>query len=211
MGVKFRHVLKLTDSVWNRLYGKHPFTQGIGLAPTLLRPKSRGSVTLGGPSIHDPPVIDANFLDHPDDLRTLVEGLKFMKTLEETEEFKKYDIRLIQDHMLRGDHLMPDSDEYYERFARGYLTTGYHPVGTCAMGSVVDHRLNVLGIGRLRVADASIMPRLVGGNTNAACVMIGEKAASMILEDSERWRIMKSVLPYDNEGEERVQPITNTG
>ena len=109
MGVKFRHVLKLTDNVWNRLYGKHPFTQGIGLAPTLLRPKSRGSVTLGGPSIHDPPVIDANFLDHPDDLRTLVEGLKFIKTLEETEEFKKYDIRLIQDHMLRGDHLMPDS------------------------------------------------------------------------------------------------------
>ena len=164
--------------------------QGIGVAPTLLRPKSRGSVTLSGPSIKDPPIIDTNYLDHPDDLRTLVEGLKIVKKLEGTEAFKKYGMELIQDRILCGDHLEPYSDEYYECFAREYLTTVYHPVGTCAMGpvgkknSVVDHWLRVHGIGRLRVADASIMPRLVGANTNAACVMIGEKAASMIIKDA---------------------------
>merc|ERR1712150_230602 len=85
---------------------------------------------------------------------------------------------------------MGDSDKYYECFVREYLTTVYHPVGTCSMGpvgkndSVVDHMLRVHGIGRLRVADASIMPRLVGANTNAACVMIGEKAASMIIKNT---------------------------
>ena len=192
MGANLRHVANFNDTVWSHLYEEHPFVQGIGFAPTLLRPKSRGSVTLGGPSISDAPIIDPNYLDHPDDVRTLVEGLKIVKELEETEAFKRHDMRLIQDHMLCGNHLEPFSDEYYECFAREYLTTVYHPVGTCAMGpvakkkSVVDHWLRVHGVGRLRVADASVMPKLVGANTNAACVMIGEKAASMILADAKR-------------------------
>ena len=190
MGASLRHLPKWNYTVWSHLHADHPFKQGIGIAPTLLRPKSRGSVTLGGPSINDRPIIDTNYLDHPDDVRTLVEGLKIVKKLEETEAFKKYGMELIQDKLLCGDHLEPYSDEYYECFAREYLTTVYHPVGTCAMGpvanknSVVDHWLRVHGIGRLRVADASIMPRLVGANTNAACVMIGEKAASMINKDA---------------------------
>ena len=75
------------------------------------RPKSRGSVTLGGPSIHDPPVIDTNYLDHPDDVRTLVEGMKFAKKMEETEAFKKHDIRLIQDQLLCGNQHEPFSGE----------------------------------------------------------------------------------------------------
>ena len=190
MGANIRHIIKWNDTVWSHLYRDHPLAQGINILPTLLRPKSRGSVKLGGPSINDPPIIDANFLEHPDDIQTLVEGLKIVKKLEETEAFKKYGMKLIQDHMLCGDHLEPYSDTYYECFAREYLTTVYHPVGTCAMGpagknnSVVDHKLRVHGIGRLRVADASIMPRLVGANTNAACVMIGEKAASMIIKNT---------------------------
>ena len=188
MGANLRHTWGWDDDVWNHIYKQYPFMQGIGVAPTLLRPKSRGSVTLGGPGIYDPPTIDTNFLDHPDDVDTLVNGLKFVKKLEETDAFKKYDMRVVQDQMLCGDNLNPDSDEYYQKFAREYLTTVYHPVGTCAMGpcsrtSVVDHRLRVHGIGNLRVVDASVMPRLVGGNTNATCVMIGEKAASMIIAD----------------------------
>ena len=174
--------------MWSHFFEDDPFVQGLAVLPTLLRPKSRGSVTLSGPSIHDPPIIDVNFLDHPDDVLTVVEGMKFIKELEKTDAFKKYEIQLFGDHLLCGDHLEPFSDAYFECYARELVTTVYHPVGTCAMGlrgknSVVDHRLRVHGIGRLRVIDASIMPQLVGANTNAACVMIGEKGASMILED----------------------------
>ena len=170
------------------MYEGHSFQQAIGIIPTLLRPKSRGSVTLGGPSIHDPPIIDTNFLDHPDDISTLVEGMKFVKKMEETEEFKKHDIKLLQDELLCGNHHEPFTDAYYECFVREYINTVYHPVSTCAMGpqgkdSVVDSRLRVHGIGKLRVVDGSIMPKLVGANTNAACLMIGEKGAFMILED----------------------------
>ncbi len=107
--------------------------QGIGIAPTLLHPKSRGSVTLSGPAIHDAPVIDTNFLDHPDDLRSLVEGLKFLKTLEKTPEFKKYDIRMPPERLFCKDYEL-FSDAYMECFVKEYVATVFHPSGTCAMG-----------------------------------------------------------------------------
>ena len=81
------------------------------------------------------------------------------------------------------------SDEYFKCIVQNYIATVYHPVGTCKMGSekdpmaVVDPKLQVLGINNLRVIDASIMPKIVGGNTNAAAVMIGEKGADMIIKD----------------------------
>ena len=168
----------------------------------MLRPKSVGSVTLGGPSIHNHPIIDTNFLDHPDDRRTLVEGMKFLKRMEETDEFQKFDIKFIADSMLCGDRHRLFSDAYFECYVREYIQTIYHPVSTCRMGprgknSVVDHRLRVHGIDQLRVVDASVMPKLVGANTNAACIVIGEKGASMILEDARRrWKknAFKSIL-----------------
>ena len=188
-GAFLRDTFGWNRTVWSHFFEDYPFVQGITVLPTLLRPKSRGSVTLSGPSIHDPPVIDVNFLDHPDDVRTVVEGMKFIKKLEKTAAFKKYEMHMFEDHLLCGDHLRPFSDAYFECYAKELVMTVYHPVGTCAMGvrgnnSVVDHRLRVHGMGRLRVIDASVMPRLVGANTNAACIMIGEKGASMLLEDA---------------------------
>jgi choline dehydrogenase-like flavoprotein len=72
------------------------------------------------------------------------------------------------------------SDALLEEFALHFSLTGYHPTSTCRIGDVVDPRLRVIGVGRLRVADASVMPSVIGGNTNAPCIMIGEKAAEMI-------------------------------
>ena len=175
-------------TIWAHLYEDRLFEQGMGFHPTLLRPNSRGTVSLSGPDINDHPIIDTNYLDHPEDLQILVEGMKFLKSLEETEAFRRHAIKLMADKMLCGNDHEPFSDAYFECYVREYITTLYHPVSTCRMGpkgqnSVVDSRLRVHGVRRLRVADASVMPKLVGANTNAACVMIGEKAASMILEE----------------------------
>ena len=188
-GVSLRDVFNWNHTIWAHLFEDNIFDQATQITPVLLRPKSRGSVVLGGPSIHDHPIIDTNFLDHPEDIQTLVEGMKFLKRLEETEEFRKHDMHLRADKLLCGNRHGLFSDAYFHCYVREYIAPVYHPVSTCRMGpagenSVVDHRLRVHGIKKLRVVDASIMPNLVGGNTNAACVMIGEKGASMILEDN---------------------------
>ena len=201
-GARIKDIFNWNRTVWSHLFEGHLFAQSFGLYPALLRPKSRGSVVLGGSSIHDHPIIDTNFLDHPDDIGTLVEGMKFLKSMEESDEFREHGINFIADKMLCGDRHEPFSDAYFECYVREYIQTIYHPVSTCRMGprgknSVVDHRLRVHGVERLRVVDASVMPKLVGANTNAACIMIGEKGASMILEDlrsKAKKRAFKSAL-----------------
>ena len=188
-GVGVNDIFNLNHTVWAQRFSEDSiFDQATVILPVLLRPKSRGSVILSGPSIHDHPIIDANFLDHPKDIQTLVEGMKFLKRLEETEEFRKHDMHLWADQLLCGNKHDLFSDAYFECYVREYILTVYHPASTCRMGpegqnSVVDHRLRVHGIEKLRVVDASIMPNLIGASPHAACIMIGEKGASMILED----------------------------
>ena len=154
---------------------------GLSCHTCLLRPKSTGEVTLKSSDPFDDPLIDPNFLSHPDDMKVMIAGYKKMMKILHTEPFNKY----IQDHVQRPVDL--DDDDDIEQAIREEADTVYHPVGTCKMGSdemsVVNNRLKVHKTKGLRIVDASIMPTLVGGNTNAPTIMIGEKASDIILED----------------------------
>jgi choline dehydrogenase len=159
----------------------YPKTSGFALLPTLLQPKSRGYVALRSANPADAPIIQPNYLQDPDDRQLLLNSFKLIKNILLSKAFAKYRLGNLHNPTLS------ETDEQIEAHIRRTLECVYHPVGTCKMGhdalSVVDDRLRVHGIAGLRVADASIMPRICSGNTNAACIMIGEKAADMILQD----------------------------
>lgn len=147
----------------------------------VLRPKSRGTVRLSSPDPMAAPLIDPNFLSDEDDLRRLVKGARLVLRILDAPAFAGLD----------GEQLyLPREADDAALIAdiRTRADTIYHPVGTCRMGedagAVVDSRLRVNKVTGLRVADGSIMPTLIGGNTNAPSIMIGEKAADMIKEDA---------------------------
>lgn len=151
---------------------------GLTLAPCQLRPESRGHVHLRSPDPTDHPAITTNYLSDPIDRDTIVAGLRWARRIAAQPALAA----IIRAEMDPGPGAA--SDEALLDFARATGTTIYHPVGTNRMGSdadaVVDPQLRVNGIERLRVIDASVMPRLVSGNTNAPTIMIAEKAADMI-------------------------------
>ena len=142
----------------------------------LAHPKSRGSVHLSGPNPQDPVLIDANTLSHPDDLTTALANIELCRELGGHSAFRQ----LVSREALPGKL----DDQAMRNYARNAAVTYWHQSCTAKMGrdsiSVVDGRLKVYGIERLRIADASIMPNITSGNTMAPCVVIGERAADMI-------------------------------
>jgi choline dehydrogenase len=155
---------------------------GVTLHACCLRPESRGEIRLASKNFADPPHIDPNYLAARNDLTVLIAGLRKAREILAASPFRPY----------LGVERFPGaaarSDVELEAFIRANAETEYHPVGTCRMGNdalaVVDERLRVRGIDNLRVADCSIMPTLVSGNTNAPAIMIGEKAAAMLVDDA---------------------------
>jgi len=157
---------------------KTVFGHGYSCHVCLLRPKSRGRVSLVSADPTAAPRIDPNFLAERDDVERLVRGFKLMRTI--------LSQRSLAGHAGRelDASASAQTDEQIEAFVRGHADTIYHPVGSCRMGNgpldVVDAQLRVHGMQGLRVVDASIMPNIIGGNTNAPTVMIAEKASDLI-------------------------------
>jgi choline dehydrogenase-like flavoprotein len=157
---------------------KRHWGSGFSCHVCLLRPKSRGSVSLVSGDSTRPPAIDPNFFGNPDDLESMVAGYKITQRLMQTPAMKA-----LQKKDMFTANVRTDDD--IRAILRARVDTVYHPVGTCRMGvddsmAVVDPTLRVYGLAGLRVVDASVMPTLIGGNTNAPTIMIGEKAADMI-------------------------------
>ncbi len=153
---------------------------GVSLHTCVLRPKSRGSLTLDPSRVDGDPLIDLGLLRHEDDLRLLTKGVGIAREILRQDPFKPHGLTEI----LPGKAV---DDDDLESFVRANARTVYHPVGTCAMGTgpdaVTDPNLRVHGVQNLRVVDASIMPTIVSGNTNAPAIMIAEKAADLIATD----------------------------
>jgi len=167
------------------ILGVTPMHDFEGITPTVanIRPTSRGEIKIVSKDSRVYPKIKMNYLSTDDDRHVAALGLKLIrKIMLETEVFKKYE----PEEYRPGIHIQ-DNEELVKA-ASDYAQTIFHPVGTCKMGSdensVVSERLKVHGISNLRVVDASIMPNITSGNTNAPTIMIAEKASDMIIEDN---------------------------
>ena len=167
-----------TDKMGEKL---HPFS-GFTASVCQLRPESRGSLRIRSADPAAPPEIRINYLATETDRTAFVEGLKILRRILAAPALKPYVVEEVDP----GAKVA--SDEDLLNFCRRSGSTIYHPTSTCRMGNdplaVVDQRLRVRGIEGLRVVDASIMPDLMSGNTNAPIIMIAEKASDMILQDA---------------------------
>lgn len=171
--LQLHFVVALVDDHARKLHWGH----GISCHVCLLNPKSRGNIKISGPSIHDPLHIDPNFFGEEEDLEEMVKGFKLTRQLLQSQSLQE----IISKDLFTANVV---TDEDIRHILRERSDTVYHPVGSCKMGvddmAVVDPELRVYGIENLRVVDASIMPSVVNGNTNAPVVMIAEKAVDMI-------------------------------
>ena len=172
--IQLHFVVALVDDHARKKHWGHGFSCHV----CVLRPKSRGSVELTSADPAVAPKIDPNFLGDQADVDTLVDGFKMTRRIMDAPSLRAHRTK---DMFTEG----VETDDQIRDFLRRRVDTVYHPVGTCAMGpdaatAVVDAQLRVHGLSGLRIADASIMPTLIGGNTNAPTIMIGEKAADLI-------------------------------
>ncbi|XP_048516361.1 glucose dehydrogenase [FAD, quinone]-like isoform X2 [Athalia rosae] len=181
-------IMGLSDELVHDVFHGYEGRDGFSLVPILLHPKSRGRVTLKSSDPFHWPVLQANYYQNPDDLETIVRGIKKAIQVAATTPFKKYNTTILPLNIAGCRHIAFNTDPYWACVARHVTTTLGHLVGTCKMApvedsGVVDAALKVYGIKNLRVVDASIMPTIIAGHTNAPTIMIGEKASDMIKFD----------------------------
>lgn len=178
--IQFHFLALSLDRLGNPL---HTFP-GCTIACVPCRPESRGFLRIRSPAATEPPAIHPNYLATDNDRKTMVRGLQLARRVFAAPALARH----LRSEFLPGPDVQ--SEDEWLSYIRSRAGTGAHPVGTCKMGTdamaVVDERLRVHGIAGLRIVDASIMPTIVSGNVNAATIMIGEKGAEFMLEDSQR-------------------------
>lgn len=195
-GARVKKVLGLKESVYQEVYRPIANRDTWTIMPLLLRPRSRGWVRLRSKNPFQYPIMDPNYFDDPFDVQTLVEGAKIALRVADAHVFRQFGSRIHRIPLPNCKHLEFLSDSYLECQIRTISMTIYHPTSTAKMGpawdpeAVVDPRLRVYGVRGLRVIDASVMPTISSGNTNAPVVMIAEKGADMVKEDH-----LKSMTP----------------
>lgn len=192
-GENIKKITGLRDRDYNTVYKPLKDAETWTILPLLLRPKSSGWVRLQSKNPFHHPVINPNYFTHPEDIAILVEGIRIAHAVSNTSAFQRFGSRPHTIPFPGCRKFLYDSDDYWECCIRHFTFTIYHPTSTCKMGpetdpdAVVDSRLKVYGIEGLRVIDASIMPKIVSGNTNAPTIMIGEKGADLIKEE---WKML---------------------
>lgn len=181
-----------TEDESDDAFDSYAYYNKIILHSTVLRPTSRGYVTINSTDPLQPPLIYSNVIYSERDVDIGVEGCKLAARLADTKAFKEAGITLDRSPLAGCNEFEHGTDEYWKCTVRLWLLSLYHPAGTCKMGppsdaeAVVNSELKVYGVKGLRVADASIMPYVVSGNTNAPVIMIGEKCSDLIKEEWKR-------------------------
>lgn len=185
-GRYLKHLAGLRDEIWHGYYKHYLHSPSFSIDPVLLRPRSRGRLWLRSRDPHEQPMIDPNYLSHPDDIATIVDGMKLAIEIGLSQAFRHHFNARLFELPVPGCGQHPFlSDRYLECVARTLTWTIYHPVGTCKMvadhrdpSGVVDAQLRVLGgITGLRVVDASIMPNIVSGECRSGAASIKEAGA----------------------------------
>ncbi|KAF8781571.1 Oxygen-dependent choline dehydrogenase like protein [Argiope bruennichi] len=176
----------LKPEVYKQLFGPYENEAFMFCVSQILHPKSRGTVRLQSNNPYDPPLIDPNYLDHPEDFDDVIAGLKTCKQVGESAPMQKVGLQPFNTTYPGCEKLMGDEYQFFKCMVKNAVITLSHQVGTCKMGdpkdptTVVDPQLRVKNVKGLRVIDASIMPIVTSGNTNIPTIMIAEKASDMI-------------------------------
>ncbi|XP_042889853.1 glucose dehydrogenase [FAD, quinone]-like [Penaeus japonicus] len=198
-GIAIWDLIGYRREVFNQYFGHILGRDGFSIGPMLTRPKSRGTIKLASRDPLQAPLIDPNFLSHPDDVETFVRGIRFALSVGNASALRDDFEAVFNEKVLPGcEHEVAGSDAYWGCFALHMASTTFHPCGTCKMApssdpyGVLDHNLKVRGVSGLRVIDASMMPLIATGNLNAPVAMIGEKGADIIKLD---WGVPLAPLP----------------
>ncbi|CAB4066419.1 unnamed protein product [Lepeophtheirus salmonis] len=188
-----RKTFNIDSTLWDDYFSKLYGLSSISVLPALLRPKSRGTIRLSSSDPLASPLINPNYLSHPQDIQDLIKIIDWvLNVLFDQKKASHHGLKLPQN----GSKIPQCAKEnnYWECFVRHFSLTMYHPAGTCPMGSVLDSQLRVHGLPNLRVIDASSMPLIVRGNPNAAIIMMAEKISDHIKESFELELLSKSSL-----------------